>query len=66
MAGRSTGSLDLDMDALATASPLFVADGVRCVELTAGQAPRLQRFFEDNPEYFVSVNGSPAGSERGP
>jgi hypothetical protein len=33
------------MDAPATASPLFVADRVRCVELTSGQAPRLQRFF---------------------
>ena len=59
--GRSTRLLGLNMDALETDRPLFVADRVRCVELTAGQIPRLQRFFEENPEYYISVNGSPPG-----
>lgn len=49
------------MNALGTARPLFVAEGVRCVELKYEEAPRLQRFFEENPEYFISVNGAPPG-----
>lgn len=32
-----------------------------CVEMTASSAPRLQRFFEENPGYFVAVNGAPPG-----
>ena len=31
-----------------------------CREMGADAAPRLQRFFEANPEYFVAVNGEPA------
>jgi GNAT superfamily N-acetyltransferase len=33
---------------------------LRSVELTAGSEPLLQRFFDDNPLYFLSVNGEPA------
>ena len=32
----------------------------RCVEMDSDAAPRLQRFFDANPEYFVAVNGEPA------
>lgn len=28
-------------------------------ELAAGDIPRLQRFFDENPEYHLSVNGEP-------
>jgi GNAT superfamily N-acetyltransferase len=31
------------------------------IELKAGTEPLLQRFFEENPLYFLSVNGEPAG-----
>ncbi len=31
------------------------------IELKAGTEPLLQRFFEENPLYFLSVNGQPAG-----
>jgi GNAT superfamily N-acetyltransferase len=43
--------------------PLSPIPGLRTVELTAELAPRLQRFFEDNPEYFIAVNGEPAGPD---
>lgn len=33
---------------------------LRVVELTAGAEPLLQRFFDDNPLYFVTVSGEPA------
>jgi GNAT superfamily N-acetyltransferase len=35
--------------------------GLRTVELTAEWESRLQRFFESNPEYFIAVQGEPAG-----
>jgi ribosomal protein S18 acetylase RimI-like enzyme len=34
---------------------------VRTVELDEQSQPQLQRFFEDNPEYFIAVEGEPAG-----
>jgi hypothetical protein len=34
---------------------------VRTVELTQDLQPQLQRFYEDNPEYFIAVQGEPAG-----
>ncbi len=43
------------------ASPI---DGVRAVELTASHAPALQRFFEANPDYFLIVQGEPAGPDE--
>ena len=52
------------MNTLAIARPLFVAEGVRCVELKYEEAPRLQRFFEENPEYYISVNGDPPGPNQ--
>jgi GNAT superfamily N-acetyltransferase len=41
------------------ALPLPVA-GLRTIGLTADRVPALQRFFVDNPEYFLAVNGEPA------
>jgi predicted protein tyrosine phosphatase/GNAT superfamily N-acetyltransferase len=38
---------------------LFGAGGFRAAELVATDIPRLQRFFELNPEYFLAVNGQP-------
>ena len=35
--------------------------GVRIVELNEQSQPELQRFYEDNPEYFIAVEGEPAG-----
>jgi len=32
----------------------------RCLEMRVDAAPRLQRFFDANPEYFLAVNGEPA------
>ena len=37
--------------------PLFVARPFRAVELGSEDAAELQRFFDENPEYFVSVTG---------
>ena len=33
--------------------------GLHRVELTVDDGNRLQRFFEENPEYFLAVNGTP-------
>ena len=38
---------------------LFHAVGVRACSLTEDAIPALQRFFEDNPLYFSTVNGQP-------
>jgi GNAT superfamily N-acetyltransferase len=34
---------------------------LRTIELTSDEEPLLQRFFEANPQYFLAVNGEPAG-----
>jgi len=39
---------------------LAIPGAYRCVEMGMQTLPRLQRFFEDNPEYFDAVNGEPA------
>lgn len=44
--------------------PLFTAGSIRCVELTREDLPSLQRFFEDNADYFVAVSGRPAGPDE--
>jgi GNAT superfamily N-acetyltransferase len=41
-------------------APLFEAGAWRCLELAPQDAPRLQRFYEANPEYFDIVHGEPA------
>ena len=43
---------------------LFAAAGWRCVELAPSHIPRLQAFFEANPEYHVAVNGEPPRPEE--
>lgn len=40
-------------------TPLFDTDGVRAVAFGEAELPRLQAFFEANPTYFETVNGSP-------
>jgi GNAT superfamily N-acetyltransferase len=44
----------------APALPACPLPGLRAVELIAGMEPLLQRFFDDNPLYFVAVSGKPA------
>jgi ribosomal protein S18 acetylase RimI-like enzyme len=46
-------------------APLFAADRFRCVELVAADIPRLQAFFEENPEYDELVEGQPPGPNAG-
>ena len=41
--------------------PRSPVPGLRTIELTADREPLLQRFFEANLEYFLAVNGEPAG-----
>lgn len=36
---------------------LFAAERFRAIELSADDVPALQRFFDENPEYFVIVTG---------
>ena len=44
-----------------TCLPRSPISSLRAVELTADDVPLLQRFFEANPEYFLAVQGEPAG-----
>ena len=39
-------------------SPLFTAGSFRAFELDAAQIPRLQQFYESNPEYHLTVGGA--------
>lgn len=39
-------------------------DGLRAVELGVREAPLLQRFFDANPDYFLAVQGEPAGPDQ--
>ena len=48
------------MSAPQSGTALFTAGDFCAVELYAGDIPKLQRFFELNPEYFFSVNGRPS------
>lgn len=41
--------------------PLSPCQGLRSIELTLDDEPMLQRFFDANPEYFLAVQGEPAG-----
>jgi RimJ/RimL family protein N-acetyltransferase len=43
---------------------LFNVGGIRAVELQHADVPQLQRFFEANPGYFVSVSGEPPGKDE--
>ena len=43
---------------------LFAAGPLRAVELGVADVPSLQRFFETNPAYFVTVTGQPPGPDE--
>ena len=51
----------LDPTRMATALPTSPIHGVRTVELTSEHGAKLQVFFDANPQYFLAVNGEPAG-----
>src|SRR5437762_12577940 len=44
-----------------TCLPVSPIHGLHTVELTPDRAPELQRFFVDNPAYFLATSGEPAG-----
>jgi ribosomal protein S18 acetylase RimI-like enzyme len=48
-----------------TALPVSPLQGVHTVELTSVLAPLLQRFFDENPAYFLATSGEPAGPQEG-
>lgn len=50
---------------MSTLLPLSPVPGLRTLELTREQAPRLQRFFDENPAYFLATAGEPAGPGEG-
>ena len=43
-----------------TRLPSSSIPGLRTIEITSENEPELQRFFEANPQYFLSVNGEVA------
>jgi GNAT superfamily N-acetyltransferase len=43
---------------------VFQAGPYRALELGVPDIPRLQRFYEENPEYHMTVEGAPAGPEE--
>jgi GNAT superfamily N-acetyltransferase len=45
-----------------TGLPSSPLPGVATVELTEERAPLLQRFFDENPAYFLATQGEPAGT----
>jgi len=45
----------------AASLPSTALAGLSVVELGVADAPLLQRFFDDNPAYFLAVQGEPAG-----
>jgi hypothetical protein len=47
-----------------TTLPVSPIAGIRTIELTADRAPELQRFFEENPAYFLATSGEPAGPDE--
>ena len=49
------------MPTVLPASPIA---GVHTIELTVDRAPVLQKFFEENPAYFLETSGEPAGADE--
>lgn len=47
-----------------TDSVLFTAGPWVATEIDETQLPRLQRFYDDNPAYFMAVQGRPAGPDE--
>jgi GNAT superfamily N-acetyltransferase len=68
LTSRSTRPVSLvslaPMCAARSATTLFTTGVYRAVELGTGDIPRLQRFFELNPEYFFAVNGQPPNPDE--
>ena len=44
-----------------TQLPVSPIIGIRTVELTPDQSPALQKFFDENPAYFLATSGEVAG-----
>jgi GNAT superfamily N-acetyltransferase len=44
-----------------TKLPSSPIPNIRTIELTSSEEPILQRFFDANRQYFLAVNGEPAG-----
>jgi GNAT superfamily N-acetyltransferase len=44
---------------------LFAGAGFRAIEMGEADIPALQRFFEENPEYFLAISGEGPHSEQG-
>jgi GNAT superfamily N-acetyltransferase len=42
---------------------LWQVDGTRAVLLTLDDAPSLQQFFDENPDYFLTVSGQVASAD---
>ena len=47
-----------------SASALFSGDGFACFEMTRDEIPRLQAFFEANPEYYLAVGDTPPAADE--
>jgi GNAT superfamily N-acetyltransferase len=47
-----------------TKLPSSPIPNLRTIELTSNEEPILQRFFDANPQYFLAVNGEPAGPDE--
>ncbi len=44
-----------------TALPVSPIPSLCTIELTPDRAPLLQKFFDENPAYFIATSGEPAG-----
>jgi GNAT superfamily N-acetyltransferase len=47
-----------------TALPVSPIEALRTIELTLDRAPLLQRFFNENPAYFLATSGELAGPDE--
>lgn len=71
---RSTGTFDAHNDEVLEYFPeqvagradpiLFATSDLHAFEIRTDDVPELQRFFDANPEYFVTVTGEPAGARE--
>ena len=49
----------------ATTLPVSPISTLSTIELTLDHAPLLQKFFNENPAYFLATSGEPAGPKEG-
>jgi GNAT superfamily N-acetyltransferase len=71
---RATGTFDAHDDEVLeylpetvagrAASILFATSDLHAFEIRADDVPDLQRFFDTNPEYFLTVTGAPPGARE--